>query len=233
LDIASDRGRVAVVDNRTEAAGVRRLVITRPDGWSHRPGQVAELACEPGGAGFFAIASGPDEATLDFLVKVGPDTMALTGARRGDTLTLRGPFGAGFTLPDAAPGRRLLFVGAGTALAALRSGLVAARQDHDAADLALLVGVRRPAELAFADELARLDAEGARVHVVVSRADAAEPWSGARGWVQDHIKDVVAPETWVFVAGSDALEDAVEAALDAAGVPLVRVQRNYRPDRRG
>lgn len=219
-----------VVDNQAAASGIRRVTLARPSGWSFRPGQVAQLTPPPGPSGYFALASSPDEPALSFLIKEGPDTTALAGIGPGERVVIAGPFGAGFDLPAPAPGRRLVFVGAGTALAALRSGLVAASHAHAPGSLALVVGVRRLDELAFVDDIARWRAAGMAVEIVVSRPDP--DWGGARGYVQDHVGAFLGADAWVFVAGSDALEDAVEAAALAACVGAAHIQRNYRPDRR-
>jgi len=219
-----------VVDNARAAEGIRRLALVAPPGWEHRPGQVAALGRAPGPTGYFAIATAPHEPSLAFLIKEGPDTLALTAAEPGAGVMLAGPHGPGFALPDPALGERLVFVGAGTALAALRSGLVAALRSYAPSALALVIGVRRPRELAFADELDAWSAAGVEVRVVASRAEP--DWRGPRGWVQDHLGTLLGPWAWVFVAGSEALEDAVEAAALGAGVLAERVQRNYRPDRR-
>lgn len=221
-----------VLANNDEAPGVRRLVLERPEGWSHRPGQVAELALGPGTAGYFAIASAPSERELVFLVKLADDTTFPIGdAVEGVDVDVHGPFGAGFDLPrDAAA--ELLFVGAGTALAALRAGVVEALVHHAPERVTLLCGVRRPNDLAFRDELAAWSARGVRVRVVVSRPDPDDAWSGHVGWVQRCLIDLIRPTTFAFLAGSDVLEDAVEAELIGAGVARDHIQRNYRDDYR-
>jgi len=222
--------RMRVVDNIGETPGTRRLVLARPPDWSHRPGQVAELVLGPGSDSFFAIASAPSEPELAFLVKVGDATsFPIAAAQPGVDVTVRGPFGAGFDLP-AGSSTDLLFIGAGTALAALRSGVVEALVQHAPERVSLLAGVRRPNELAFAAEIAAWRARGVNVRVVASRPDPDDAWSGHVGWVQRWLGDLLTTSTHAFLAGSDQLEDAVEAELIASGVARERIQRNYRGD---
>ncbi|MFO0748990.1 MAG: FAD-dependent oxidoreductase [Myxococcota bacterium] len=220
-----------VLANAEETPGVRRLVLARPSGWSYRPGQVAELVRGPGTEGYFALASAPEEDDLAFLLKpAGTPSGAIAEALPGEEVEVRGPFGAGFELPDdvAAP---LLFVGAGTSIAALRSGVASAFATRGAlAGVTLACGVRRPEDLAFRSELARWQERGLGLRIVVSRPEPSDGWSGPTGWVQAWLSDLATRDSWAFIAGSDAFEDAVEAALVAAAVPRERIQRNYRRD---
>ena len=230
-----ERDGALVVTQAHEAPGVRRLTVAPGRAWPFRPGQVAELSIGPGKEGYFAIASAPAEGShLAFLIKAeGSDSEPLMHLQPGARLTLRGPFGAGFELPSGT--RDLLFVAAGTAIAAVRSAIVQALSEDGASRLALVVGVRRPSELCCADEIVAWQERGVAVQVCVS-GDAPLPTSTsltfARGRVQSHLDEHARATTHAFIAGSEELEDEVTAKLVELGVSFERIQRNYRPDAR-
>ena len=219
--------------NVFESQGISRLTVERPAGFVHKPGQVAALALGRDEIGYFAIATPPGEPILEFLVKRAGADPRMLGVGANDHIEVRGPFGAGFDVPPHAldDDARLLFVGAGTALAALRPAMIVASRSHPLARLGLVVGVRALADLAFADEIAAWSDGGMTVRIVVSGPDPTAP-APRRGWVQDHVADLMRPGTRLFLAGSDQLEDAVEAVALGAGMPRAAIQRNFRPDSR-
>jgi anaerobic sulfite reductase subunit B len=229
--------------NAEASPDTRTLTVALPAPWTFEPGQVVELAAGPGTAGYFAIASapseagaGPDEVRLDFLIKAGgSDSEPLMHLAPGASLTVRGPFGRGFSLPPPAARHPLLFVTAGTALSAVRSAVIEAlARGHDPSAIALVIGVREASDLGFVRDIAAWVLRGVRVRVAVSHGPLlGEPTPArVRGRVQAHLGDLITPATRAFIAGSEALEDDVSAALVAAGMPVARIQRNYRPDQR-
>ena len=231
-----------VVASALECDGVSRIEVAITGPWRHRPGQVAQLSLAPGEDGYFAIASAPNEAPrLTFLVRAGgsisPQLMALTP---GDDLSLSGPFGRGYELaaltvsgrPNAPP---LLLVGVGTALGALRSALVDALDNSPARSITLVLGIRRPEELCFAEEMQSWGRRGVAIHIVASRGGPA--WTGLVGHVQDHMPAIVDAVSrggppLCLIAGSEVFEDELTEHLIAAGVPSSAIQRNFRPDAR-
>ncbi len=233
---------VVVLDNVPAAPGVRLLTLTAPRAWTFRPGQVAELAADPGTEGFFAIASAPAEVAaesgrLAFLVKAeGSDSEPLMRLATGAAITLRGPFGEGFDLPSPVAKHDLLFITAGTALAAIRSAVVEAIGHGACARVAVVIGLRHAADLCFADEVLAWQQRGVHVRLALSYGEAdielALPLRAERGRVQAQIADIANADTHVFIAGSEELEDNVTFVLVAAGVKPHNIQRNYRPDGR-
>lgn len=251
-----DRGyrRARLLSTRPEGLDAARLDIEVDGAWSHRPGQVAELAVVPGEEGFFAIASPPEDGRrLTFLVRAGGSISApLMSLHPGDELFVRGPHGRGYELdaPDSA--NPLLLVGVGSALSALRSALLDAL-GAGSRSIALVLGVRSRDDLAFADELAFWRSRGVAVHLVESRGHqtdqgpapasppcemAADPQSAVAsirpGHVQDHLAPIASalPGALVLLAGSEEFEDEVTSLLVGAGIEPWRIQRNFRQDGR-
>ncbi len=224
--------RAQVIATRQEGRDALRLDVLVEGPWTHRPGQVAELTVQPGAAGFFAIASADDGARLTFLVRAGGSlSEPIMSLPVGSEILVGGPFGRGFEL-DArgSEPRPLLLVGVGSALGALRAPLIDALSSHKHRPITLVLGVKTPADVAFADELRAWRDQGVAVHIVSSRAG-----DGLRGHVQDHLPAIAAAnlDALVLLAGSEELEDEVTALLVEAGIAANQIQRNFRPDGRG
>jgi len=232
-----------VADNALAAPGVRLLRLAAPPSWSFRPGQVAELATSPGTDSYFAIASAPSEVAasgrLAFLVKAeGSDGEPLMRLAPGAPVTLRGPFGAGFELPAPAPAHDLLFVAAGTSLAAIRGAVVEALHDGASSRIAVVIGLRQATDLCFAEEVVAWVERGVHVRLALSHQSAdldhtpLRRLHRGRGRVQAQLADLAGAATHAFIAGSEALEDDVTRILVASHVDARNIQRNYRPDGR-
>jgi NAD(P)H-flavin reductase len=149
-----------------------------------RPGQFNMVAAFGGSEVPISVSGDParPEVLVHTVRAVGLASRAIAGARRGDVLLVRGPFGSAWPVDDL-EGADVVLVAGGIGLAPLRPALyrVLARRERFAR-VALLVGARTPADLIFAAEFAswrgRFDV---RVAVTV---DAATPaWHGHVGVV--------------------------------------------------
>lgn len=158
-----------VLSRRRETPRCVTLRLEPMDGlpYAFLPGQFNMLGAF--GHGDVPISlSGPLTHTV---AAVGLATRALCGLRKGDFVSVRGPFGQGWPL-EAAGGGDLLVVAGGVGLAPLRPLLKA----HDARRLVVVAGARRPEELLYRRELEPLDPL-----LTVDLAD--RNWSGRVGTV--------------------------------------------------
>jgi NAD(P)H-flavin reductase len=142
------------------------------------------------GVGEAAISVSGDPAEPGRLVHtiraVGAVSSALTRLDRGDVLGLRGPFGVGWPMAEAA-GRDVVVVVGGVGLAPLRPALYRLYAERARyGKIALLYGTRSPADILFRSEIEswrrRLDID---VEVTVDHADA--DWHGRVGVVTNLI----------------------------------------------
>jgi NAD(P)H-flavin reductase len=163
---------------------------------------------------------------------VGAVTHALHAMRPGGVVGVRGPYGTTWDVPSAA-GRDVVVVAGGIGLAPLRPVIRAVDADRSRyGRLAVLVGVRTPADLLYAEELRRLAEEDAEVAITVDRPDG--PWSGHVGVVTTLIPHArFDPANSVaFVCGPDVMMRFAARALVAQGVPAERIrvslERNMR-----
>jgi ferredoxin-NADP reductase len=227
-----------LVSVRDLTPSVRELVFEKEDGpLVHEPGQWLNLEIpregEPPLTRAYSIASAPTDSRRFELavtrVLTGPGSQILHTLVPGLALSANGPNGF-FTRP-VTEGVPSLFVGTGTGITPLRSMIVAAARAGAKEPLAIVVGVRTEADMLYADELAALATTYPNVEVVYTLSQPSESWTGARGYVQDHVPGLLtrlaengAGDPHVYICG---LEKMVKAVRDLArkdlGLPRERV----------
>lgn len=117
----------------------------------------------------------------------------LPGLDVGATIQVEGPLGY-FTLKE--PVTDSILVATGTGIAPLR-GFVQWLFPHDGPDRSggrdiwLVFGTRYESEIYYRDELEALAARHANFHYLPTLSRAPESWSGLRGYVQDHVAQIV------------------------------------------
>lgn len=183
----------------------------------------------------YAIASRPDAGHLELLVKL-PTGDAPAEERRGALLSmlpgekLRVSRAEGRGYPLAAlRGQDVVVVGVGTGIAPLRSLLETMLLERTAwGDITLFYGVQRPDDLAFRTRFGAWAGLSVRVVPVVSRPGDTG-WTGACGYVQDHLpKSLAHPaRTHAVVCGLPEMDRVVTARLLELGVGPERVHRNW------
>jgi sulfhydrogenase subunit gamma (sulfur reductase) len=227
------RLRAASVSARTGSVRLFTFVPAEGsslDDLSFAPGQVAVLSLAGVGDAYFAIASPPGRrGRLEFLVKRGGgvgDRLFESG--EGVEVELKNVVGRGFPV-DRFEGKDLIFVAAGTAIAPVRAAIDHAIARREAfGRIALVHGVRHPADFAVDDEIDQWRQSNVDVLLTVSRPGETD-WSGAVGRVQALLEPVVRDtlDPVVFVCGSEEMMRQTTEALEGMGVPAGRILRNY------
>ncbi|WRZ88895.1 FAD/NAD(P)-binding protein [Streptomyces sp. NBC_01007] len=154
---------------------------------------------------------------------VGAVSTALYRLRPGDTVGLSGPYGSGWDL-EAAAGYDVLVVAGGIGLAPLRSVVHEVLGRPDAyGRIAVLVGARTPADLAFRDEIESWRGP-ARVEVTVDRPGPG--WHGAVGVVTTLLDRLeLRPErTCALLCGPEVMMRHTARDLIVRGLVPHRVQ---------
>jgi NAD(P)H-flavin reductase len=201
-----------------------------------RPGGTADFVFTPGqfnmlyahGVGEVPISMSGDPASPRRLAHtiraVGPVTQTLRRLGRGDMVGVRGPYGNGWPVEQAA-GQDIVLVAGGIGLAPLRPALyhvLAHRERYGR--VILLYGARTPADILFAQELeswrGRFDVD---VEVTVDRS--APGWHGLVGVVTMLIPRAHfdPDDTTAFVCGPEIMMLFTVRELERRGLIQPRV----------
>jgi NAD(P)H-flavin reductase len=212
-----------VVRARRDLADVWTLEIEPGDGgFEFAPGQFNMLYAF--GVGEAAISISGDPAEPERLVHtiraVGKVSEALTRLKPGDEVGLRGPFGHGWPVEEAAASDVVVVAG-GLGLAPLRPAihrLLAERRRYGR--VAILYGTRSPSDILFAHQLEgwrrRLD-----IDLEVTVDHAGGDWHGNVGVATTLIaRTAFDPQHAVsLVCGPEVMMRCAVAALSKAGLP--------------
>ena len=185
------------------------------------PGQwLSVKTTTPGGEEMtraYSIASPPTEnGNVAFClnrVQDGFMSNYLCNLEVGETISFQGPFGD-FTLRP--PLRDTVFIATGTGVAPFRSmlhWLLAEKERHQDRQFWLLFGARRQQDLYYRDEFEQLATEHGNFHFQPTLSRAEEDWPGLRGYVQQHLGEIVGMRTdmHAYICG---LEKMVQANRD-------------------
>ncbi len=196
------------------------IAVEEPQGTPFQPGQFNMLTVF--GVGEIPISLSGDPADASRLVHtiraVGPVSTALAQLRAGDPVGLRGPFGAGWPLAEAA-GSDLIVMAGGLGLAPLRPALYHLRTERKRyGRIVLLYGTRSPADILFERELNAWRRSGIDIRVTVDHAAAG--WSGNVGVVTTLVPHVECDpqQTVAFVCGPEIMMRHSIASLRTLGL---------------
>lgn len=177
-----------IVDVDTEYHGVKtyRLQATQNDSsdlYSFVPGQFNMLYLPGVGESAISMSGRPDRPTdWTHTIRIaGNVTRSLAALQSGDTLGVRGPFGAGWPIPELR-GRDVVLVAGGLGLAPLRPLIYhVIRQRDQFGSISLIIGARSPASLLYRTEFDLWRQAGLEVQPTVDQPESS--WSGPIGVV--------------------------------------------------
>jgi ferredoxin-NADP reductase len=214
---------VVAIRPETARATTFRLRLAAPS--AHLPGQhyVVRLTAPDGytASRSYSVASAPDgtpeiELTVERLAEGEVSTFLHDGLVVGDEVEVRGPIGGWFVWRGDAPA---LLVGGGSGVVPLMAMLRHARRTGRSDLVRLVVSVRSPEDLYYADELPGPEA-------VVVYTGSAPPEAGrqaGRLTVAD-LPRPLHPELTGYVCGSARFADAASRLLVEAGMPVERIR---------
>jgi ferredoxin-NADP reductase len=214
---------VVAVHRETARAKTFRLRLPGPSG--HRAGQhyVVRLAAPDGytASRSYSVASAPDggaeiELTVERLAEGEVSTFLHDEVVVGDQLEVRGPIGGWFVWDGDAPA---LLVGGGSGLVPLMAMLRHARRTDRSDLVRLVVSVRSPEDLYYADEL-----PGPEATVVYTRTAPPEAGRAAGRLMVADLPRPFLPEVTAYVCGSAGFADAASRLLVEAGLPAERIR---------
>ncbi len=143
----------------------------------------------------------------------------LCSLNEGAEISFQGPFGDFILRP---PLRDTVFIATGTGIAPFRSMLhwLLAEQDrHQGRQFWLLFGARRERDIYYREEFERLVTQHANFHFLPTLSRAAEDWKGLRGYVQQHLGEIVGmrSDMHAYICGLDKMVKANREFLKTLG----------------
>ncbi|HZU22278.1 MAG TPA: FAD-dependent oxidoreductase [Terriglobales bacterium] len=144
----------------------------------------------------YSIASGPrGDNRFDLClnrVDTGFFSNFLCDLESGSEVKFHGPHGY-FVMKQ--PVRSSIFVATGTGIAPIRAmieWLFASAERHAGHEFWLIFGNRTEQDIYYADQFQTLAREHQNFHFIPTLSRAGEGWSGARGYVQEHVRALAA-----------------------------------------
>ena len=143
----------------------------------------------------------------------------LCSLAEGAQIKFQGPFGDFILRP---PLRDTVFIATGTGIAPFRSmvpWLLAESDRHQGHQFWLLFGARHEQDVYYREEFERLAAEHANFHFLPTLSRAAAEWKGLRGYVQEHLPEIVRTRTdlHAYICGLDKMIKANRELLKTLG----------------
>jgi ferredoxin-NADP reductase len=203
--------RLALAQPSAHLAGQHYVVrLTAPDGYTAQRS--------------YSVGSPPDGTSeIELTVERLPDGEVSTFLHdelvEGDPLEVRGPIGGWFVWDGAAPA---LLVGGGSGVVPLMAMLRLARSRHDPTLARLILSVRTPTDLIYADEMTGPDAT-----VVYTRASPPGGTRPAGRITTADLAPLIRGDATSYVCGSTRFAEAASELLIDAGVATdkIRIER--------
>jgi ferredoxin-NADP reductase len=199
---------------------VRHLVLRTADGapYDFLAGQWVKLYLPGDLARDYSLAAPPSPARPDRLevivtrVEGGPGSGALHALAPGAQVDSLGPSGLFVREAHHVP-VPALYVGTGTGLAPLRAMLLEELARPSDVPQTLLFGVRTETDVLFDAEMRALAARHPRFRFEPTLSRGGASWTGRRGWVQTHLRELATPGAHVYVCGLGKMIDDVRRVV--------------------
>ncbi|WP_170111097.1 ferric reductase-like transmembrane domain-containing protein [Antricoccus suffuscus] len=212
-----------------EPGGVNTVTLTPAGhaGFTFAPGQFGWLSIHRSPFAvtqhpFSFSSNGDDPARLQMSIKdLGDFTSAIGALQAGTVAYLDGPHGV-FS-PDFDEGPGFVFLAGGVGIGPIRSMLRTLDARGDRRPCHLFYGTKRIEDAAYYDEMVDL-AESLDLTVVLTLSDPPGDWMGESGrldadMLHRHLPVDRREALQYFICGPGAMQDALEDALAALGVP--------------
>jgi ferredoxin-NADP reductase len=216
---------VEVLSIRDETPRARTYRLRLPHPSAHLAGQhyVVRLTAPDGytASRSYSVASAPDgtpdiELTVERLDEGEVSTFLHDEVVAGDRLEVRGPIGGWFVWRGDRP---VLLVGGGSGVVPLMAMLRLARATGRSDLVRLVVSVRSPDDLYYADEL-----PGPEALVLYTRTAPPEAGRRAGRLTLADLPRPLHPDLTAYVCGSARFADAASRLLVEAGMPVERIR---------
>lgn len=216
-----------VISNEEVGAGVRHLIISRPEKLIYEAGQFFMLRLQDAKGTpverSYSVANYDDSGKLEFVIRIeaqGQMTSLIDTLKEGDTIDLKGPFGRfGFgVIPQDM--EKLVLIAGGVGISPLRSMVQKSFGREDSFPLQLFYGFRTADDFLFKEELMALSTQE-RFSIITAMSEASDTDPSAPiGYISDFLEgQVFTPDanTHACICGPPPMVKATRAKLYELG----------------
>ncbi len=213
-----------VVARRQESSDVFTLQLRLLDPvqrsrYRFQPGQFNMVYLYGVGEVAISIVSDPeDETLLNHTIRaVGRATRGLEQLQTGDQIGLRGPYGRGWPMEQAA-GRDLVIVTGGLGCAPVVAAIAAVEQQRETyGHLTIVEGVCHYQDLIYPDRFSHWQQLENSEVILCSSQDKAAPWPWHTDRVTDHL-DQISENAIAMLCGPEGMMVAAAETLQQQGI---------------
>lgn len=223
--------KIAEIEEHSKDARLFRLKKTKglfnagKNGLVFIPGQFVLAGIWGYGEAPFGAASSPYEKKyMDIIVRNtgGNVTAAMHRLKKGDGITLRGPYGNGFPI-ETFVGKDVVMATGGCGIppiASLTEYIIKNRLDFG--NIFLLYGAKTPEDILMKDSLKRWEK---KIKVILTVDNAGSEWKGRVGFVSELLKETeINPANSVAaICGPGPMVNALEKILRPMGISDRRI----------
>jgi ferredoxin-NADP reductase len=221
--IAWQDATVTRVTVETPRAKTFALALARPTPYLAGQHYIVRLTAPDGYTAqrSYSVASAPEDAahielTVEHLVDGEVSTFLHDEVRVGDVLEVRGPIGRWFVWEGDTPA---ILIGGGSGVVPLMAMLRLARRNQRTDLVRLVVSVRGPDDLYYADEL-----PGPETTIVYTRVAPPTVPRPVGHMTIDDVKPALLDDATVYICGSAGFADAASNLCLQLGVPTTRIR---------
>ncbi len=200
---------------------VRHFVFDLGEGFDFKAGQFVNLYIKQGEKILrkpYSIASNPNKSNqIEFCIKHVEDgsmTPHLFSLDKGFEVEIMGPLGL-FNLDLIGDSEKIVFIGAGTGVAPLRSMIKEILAKEVTKEVTLIFGVRDENHILYKDEFEEMSEKHPNFKFVPIVSRPSEKWQGRQGYVHQNF-DVIDPlNSEFFICGlTPMIEDSRKKLLE-------------------
>ncbi|MHB8584613.1 MAG: ferredoxin--NADP reductase [Thermoplasmatota archaeon] len=221
--------RGKVLESRALTPTTHMIRVEKAPGFSFRPVQFCglEIMTREGSEEYsMSLACSPTKPYLEFGARLSasPWKQAFAALGHGEEVEIDGAYGH-FVLDET---RDAVFVAGGIGITPVK-GMAEHLADTRSSKRAVLVySNRSQEEIAYREELSRLEKENPQFHVIhtLTREPAGSTWSGRRGRIDAQLVQEAAAglsDPTYYLCGKGEMVMSAGQALVAAGVPRDRI----------
>jgi ferredoxin-NADP reductase len=212
---------------------IKSFRFPRPETLSYKPGQFLFVSIKADGKELtkhFSFSSSPTENEhIEFTKKLSESefSTALKALKEGDWARIDAPYGK-FTFEGEH--ERIGLLGGGIGITPLMSICRYCTDKRLKTKVTLLYGNRSESDIAFKEELKKMQEQNENLKVVFTLNEPNSEWKGATGIVTAEMVKKEIPdykETIFYTCGPPAMVEAMEKLIENLGLPKEQLNREY------